>query len=1394
MNCPGLPAVPPFLERPGKPPVPWSQWRRMFDNYMLAIDGISYRPDRQKAMLLHALGTEGQRIFYTLSVPAVPSEQSSGDSTTATVNVYKEALATLEKRYAESYNVMVERRKFRQRSQLPDESIEEYVTALRGLAITCNYGTMLDETLRDQLVDKALLPQVRERLLLEGSTLTLERATQIASHVEQSRKEAQRILQENTAAVEKVFKKPFKRSAGKPATPKPQAQGKNATTCFRCGSPYHLANSQECKARYKECFKCKKIGHFGAVCRGAKKQQRGATREVVTEGAHHEDYPSRTEPAILLEVQSSAKKAIHITAEAGGKDVTFLIDTGSSVSIISSVVYQSTYAEKFTLQPASIELHDYSRKEIPVRGCVILPVKYKTRSATLLFYVVHHGTTLLGLDAVAALDLRIDGALLQCLETAVTTGASERIAKCEFANLFSPELGLAKGYEHKVKVRTDVQPTTTKLRRLPLQIRDDVSKELKKLLDMGVIEAIDASPWVSPLVVAKKKDGRIRLCVDLRAPNKAVVPDCYPLPNMEELLNKLSGAKIFSKLDLTAAYHQLVLAEESRDLTAFITHEGLFRYKRLCFGLASAPSAFQKLLANVLKGCTGALHYLDDIIIFGKNEEEHEQNLRSVLQRISDAGLRLNHKCVFGVSELSFIGHTVKEGKLFPLDTNVKAILEAPAPSDLRTLRSFLGMSGHYAKFIKNYADVVEPLRELLRGADAFHWNPRAQASFEKVKRHISTCSALSMFEPALPVTVTTDASAYGLGAVLRQRDGSIFRTVSFASRALTPQGRKYSAGEREALACIWAVEHWHVYLWGRPFTLETDHQALQTLLSTQGTGHRPLRISRWVSRLLSYNFTVVYKKGKDNEIADALSRLPLPYHAQEPFEDDVVCIVTECISKEQLQRETTSDSVMQDVLRYIRTEWPSKAALRDNAVPFFKVRTELSEVDGLLLRGDRIVVPPALVSRVIGLAHEAHPGIVRTKQRLRQLYWWPAMDSNVETAIRGCDICQTADKSAKTAPAPLTPVKLPEEPWEKVSMDVVGPFEKAPQNCRYMITLIDYHSRWPEVCFSNTVTTSTVIGFLRQIFSREGHPVEIVTDNGCQFISHEFRAFLQERGIRHIRSSVYHPQGNGMIERFNKVLKSFVQVAQLENRPIKEAVLEYIGVYRATPHASTGLAPAFLLHGRDIRTRLNTIGFPTRKFLTEPASEISRLRERIEKKQARLKAYIDEKRSAKQQHLEPGDFVRVKLPGHIYKGQLRYSEPRKIIKKRSNNSFLLDDNRIWNSSKLSKVPKEALPRLLRRPTSGSDPTPVAMYWNVPSDETPHQTSPDPSWPDDNGSGSGAATAQSRQADDEPAQNSATTSGTTQQTKTDKVDVPAQEVQLRRSSRTRKRPQRLGFC
>lgn len=491
MSLVGVPTVPPFLDRPGKPPVPWKQWRKIFENYMLAIDGTMFKPERQKAMLLHALGTEGQRIFYTLTAAAVPD---------TTLDVYKKALTTLEVRYAETYNVMVERRKFRQRAQLPDENVDDYVTALRGLALTCDFGTMLDEMLRDQLVDKTLLPQVRERLLLEGSTLSLDKAVQIAANVEQSRRASQQFTQEDTASVGNVSEQGGARSA-KRQTPKAKTKSKT-TVCYRCGSPHHLANSLDCKARRKECFKCKKMGHFGLMCKGYTRQYTDNIREVAAE---IEDSSSDDGSTTVLEVRTPKKKAIYVTAQVNDKDVNFLVDTGSSVSILAWDVYQSAFGKYCPLQQASIELHDYSRKRIPVRGCTVLHVKYKTRSTPLLFYVVAQGTTLFGLDAIAALDLHIEGARLMCLETLATTSESERIARCEFSHLFTPGPGLARGYEHKVKIRSEVKPTITKLRRLPLQIRDEVSRELKKLLDMDVIEPIDASPWVSPLVVAKKK-------------------------------------------------------------------------------------------------------------------------------------------------------------------------------------------------------------------------------------------------------------------------------------------------------------------------------------------------------------------------------------------------------------------------------------------------------------------------------------------------------------------------------------------------------------------------------------------------------------------------------------------------------------------------------------------------------------------------------------------------------------------------------------------------------------------------------------------------------------------------------------------------------------------------
>lgn len=296
-------------------------------------------------------------------------------------------------------------------------------------------------------------------------------------------------------------------------------------------------------------------------------------------------------------------------------------------------------------------------------------------------------------------------------------------------------------------------------------------------------------------------------------------------------------------------------------------------------------------------------------------------------------------------------------------------------------------------------------------------------------------------------------------------------------------------------------------------------------------------------------------------------------------------------------------------------------------------------------------------------------------------------MDRQVELSIQNCRICQMADKSAKTAATPLQPVPLPERPWEKLAVDIVGPLQRAPHDCRYAITLIDYFSKWPEVQFCSEVSSRTVINFLLSVFSREGYPDVIVCDNGPQFASAEFTKFLNDRAIRLVHSSIYYPQANGLVERFNRVFKDFVQVAMLEQRPLRQAVTDYLAIYRCTPHATTGVAPSVLLHGRLPRTRLDVVGHPSPTFFSDPASELCRLRQRVKSKQGYSKEYTDRRRAAKKTTVSVGDFVRIKKPGISAKGDLAFSHPQKVVHQQGPSTFRLDDGRTWNASKLSKVP-----------------------------------------------------------------------------------------------------------
>ena len=525
-----------------------------------------------------------------------------------------------------------------------------------------------------------------------------------------------------------------------------------------------------------------------------------------------------------------------------------------------------------------------------------------------------------------------------------------------------------------------------------------------------------------------------------------MIANGHPLPTMQEMLDKLNGAKVFSTLDMSQAFHQLRLHEESQNLTAFVTHEGVYRYKRCPYGLKSLPQCFQRMMETILSGLKGVQVYMDDVIVCGRTVEEHDARLKMVMERLRQHNVSLNmEKCHVRQSSVEFLGFTVGESGTAVNQERLRGMREMPSPSSLKELQTALGMFGFYPQFVPRYSTRVEELRRALRkDAPPFQWTAGMEAAFRDVREAILQSQVLAMFNPELPTVVTTDASNVGVGAVLSQVDPELGeQVVAFASCTLNPAQRRYSVSEREALAIVWSVRRWHRCLWGRQFVLRTDHRALVTLMTASGIGRAGMRISRWAARLMEYDYTVEYVRGAVNP-ADALSRLPVEEEVEEE-EPLTVAVITEnqqTVTRQELLRASAVDGELQQLRDQLQRPWPLRERLCVAALrPYYRCREELTVVGDVVLRGAaRVVVPAGLRSRVLGLAHEVHQGIVKTKQRIRELYWWPGIDQEVERLVKTCQTCSVADKTASPRRAPMQPVPFPSEPWVKLGLDFIGP------------------------------------------------------------------------------------------------------------------------------------------------------------------------------------------------------------------------------------------------------------------------------------------------------------------------------------------------------------------
>ena len=699
------------------------------------------------------------------------------------------------------------------------------------------------------------------------------------------------------------------------------------------------------------------------------------------------------------------------------------------------------------------------------------------------------------------------------------------------------------------------------------------------------------SHWAAPIVPVLKKNGTVRICGDFKTTiNQVSQVESYPLPRVEDLFANLAGGENFTKLDLSQAYLQLPLEEESKEYVTVNTHKGLFRYNRLPFGVSSAPAIFQRTIETLMQGLKGVATYLDDILITGATTEEHLYNLNLVLERLAAANLRVNReKCFFLQPRLVYLGHTIDKHGIHPTEDKIAAIKDAPTPKDVSQLRSFLGILNYYNKFLPNLSTTLKPLHSLLCKDARWSWQEEHEKAFQCAKNALQADSLLVHYDSSKPLVLACDASQYGLGAVLSHiMDDGQERPIAYVSRTLNPAEKKYSQLEKEGLAIVFGVTKFHNYLFGRHFQIESDHQPLASLFSESRAIPQMAssRIQRWALTLSAYQYSIRYKPGKTLNNADALSRLPRPSTTMEAncVPGDVEFVINHlsatAASAGNVKDWTAKDAVFSRVRQYLLLGWPDQQ-LGEEFKPFTSRKDELSLQDGCILWGSRVVIPPQGREAVLEELHESHPGICKMKALARSCVWWPKMDHDIEHLVKTCTACQ--ETRAAPPGAPLHPWEWPAKPWSRLHLDFAGPYLD-----HMFLVIVDAHSKWLDVQIMQSITSSKTIEKLRTEFATHRIPQKVVTDNGPSFTSSEFRDFMSRNGIKHVTSAPYHPASNGLAERAVQSFK--LGIKRITEGSLQDRLSKFLFTYRITPHSTTGVAPAELLMGRRLRSRLDLL------------------------------------------------------------------------------------------------------------------------------------------------------------------------------------------------------------
>ncbi|KAJ4757403.1 polyprotein [Rhynchospora pubera] len=867
----------------------------------------------------------------------------------------------------------------------------------------------------------------------------------------------------------------------------------------------------------------------------------------------------------------------------------------------------------------------------------------------------------------------------------------------EFSEVFTEPSTLPppRAIDHCIPLHPNIEAVNVRPYRYPYFQKNEIERQVSELLKTGVIRP-SRSPFSSPVILVKKKDGTWRFCVDYRALNAATIKDKFPIPTVDELIDELHGAVIFSKLDLRSGYHQVRMRESDVHKTAFRTHHGHFEFLVMPFGLTNAPSTFQAMMNEVFQPYLRkfVVIFFDDILVYSSSQEEHMGHLRQIFSTLQEHNLVVKRsKCIFGSPSVDFLGHIISPQGVRADPSKIEAITAWPMPLNQRQVRGFLGLTGYYRHFIRHYASIAAPLTDILT-KEGFKWSDRATEAFKMLKSAMTSAPVLALPDFSSQFVLETDASGVGIGAVLMQHS----HPIAFYSRKLSKTMQGKSTYVREIFAVQSAVAKWRQYLLGNHFIIRTDHRSLQNMLKQ--TIQTPEQ-QQFLSKLVGYSYSIEYKSGPSNAVADALSRVPecadsmtcqsssailthqtkdTAIEVEPDHRDQVFLAISRPVSADLkiLEQEVANDSYCQQIMAEIS---PNKSTVAG-----------WSFSHGLLRYRGRIYLPenstliPILLAEYHSTLLGGHSGVQRTIQRLAPHFYWKKMQQHVKDYVHSCDICQKCKPTNQHPYGLLQPIAPPTSLWADISMDFITHLPPSEGHTAILV-VVDRFSKGVHLAALPRRYNAPRIAaiFWESVGKIHGMPKSIISDRDPIFQSNFWKELFKLQGTKLNFSSAYHPESDGQTERVNRCIEQYLR-AFVHDQPKKWATLLSWAEYHhnTTFQASASMTPFEVMFGYKPPSMLNycsgTSAFEAvDSDLRSRDVILAQLRDNLLKSQKAMKFYTDKTRTA--MTFEPGQLVLLKLqpyrqltarPTSAHKLGLRYYGPFKVERRIGTVAYLL--------------------------------------------------------------------------------------------------------------------------